>query len=66
MSRKQKKVFTTLNYIVLFLVLVFTITGCVSIYSFASYISIPIGTTSSSIGLKICTVTAGSKIKHEK
>ena len=61
MSRKQKKVFTNLNYIVLFLVLVFTITGCVSIHSFASYISIPIGTTSSSVGLKICTVTAGSK-----
>ena len=38
MSKKHKKVCTTLNYIEHFLILGSTITGCVSISSFASLV----------------------------
>ena len=61
MSKKHKKVCTTLNYIEHFLILGSTITGCVSISAFASLVGIPIGITSSAIGLKICVVTADIK-----
>ena len=64
MSRKHKKVCTTLNYIEHFLILASTITGCISISAFASLIGIPIGITSSAIGLKICAIAAGIK-KYE-
>ena len=50
MSKKHKKVCTTLNYIEHFLILGSTITGCVSIFAFASLVSVPIGITSSAIG----------------
>ena len=75
MSKKQKKVSTTLNYIENFLILASTITGCISISSFSSLIRIPIGITSSAIGLKICAITARieryksiikKKKKHDK
>ena len=36
-------------------------TGCISISAFASLLGIPIGITSSAIGLKICAITAGIK-----
>ena len=45
MSKKHKKVCTTLNYIKHFLILASTITGCISISAFASLSSIPIGIT---------------------
>ena len=60
-SKKHKKVCTTLNYNEHFLILASTITGCVSISAFASLVGIPIGITSSAIGLKICAITAGIK-----
>ena len=46
------------NYIEHLLILDSTITGCVSISPFASLVGIPIGITSSEIGLKICAITA--------
>ena len=46
------------------LILVSIVTGCVSISTFASLIRIPIGITSSAIGLKICIITAGIR-KHK-
>ena len=58
MSRKRKKVCATLNYIEHFLILASTITGCISISASASLLGIPIGITSSSIGLKICAIAA--------
>ena len=61
MSRKHKKICTTLNYIEHFLILASTITGCISISAFASLIHIPIGIASSAIGLKICAMAAGIK-----
>ena len=61
MSRKHRKVCTTLNDIEHFLVLVSAITRCVSIFYFSYLIGIPIGITSYAIGLKICAITAGIK-----
>ena len=60
-SKKHKKVCTTVNYIQHFLILGCTITGLVSISAFASLVGIPIGITSSAIGLKICAITAAIK-----
>ena len=57
-SKKNKKVCTTLNWIEHFLILVSTITGCVSISSFAALIDILIRITSSAIAWKICAIIA--------
>ena len=54
MSRKQKQVCATLNYIEHFLIFAFTITGCISISAFASLTGISKGITSSTIALLIC------------
>ena len=54
-SKKHKKVCTTLNYIEHYLILASTITGCVSISTSASLIC------NSAIGLKICPTTTGIK-----
>ena len=61
MSKKHKKVCIILNYIEDFLILISTVTGCVSISVFASLFGIPIGITSSAIELKICVKTAAIK-----
>ena len=42
-SKKHKKVSTTLNYIENFLISTSAITGCVSVSAFASLVGIPIG-----------------------
>ena len=60
-SRKHKVFCPTLNYIELFLILSFSITGCISISTFTSLLGISIGITNSAIGLKICAVIAGIK-----
>ena len=60
-SKKHKRFCATLNYIEYFLVLAYTITGFVFISAFASLVGIPIGFTSSEIGLKICAKAAGIK-----
>ena len=49
------------NYIEHFLVLVSTITGCISISAFANLLGISIGITSSAIELKICAIARGIK-----
>ena len=61
MSKKHKKVCRVLTYIENLLILTCTVTGCVSIFAFTSLDGIPIAITSSSIGLKICAITAGIK-----
>ena len=61
MSRKHKKVCTTLNYIEHFLILASIITRYVSISAFSFLAGIPIRITSSAMELKICTITAGIK-----
>ena len=60
-SKKNKKVCTTLSYSEHFLILAFTTTACILISSFTSLHDIPIGITSSVIGLKMCAITAGIK-----
>ena len=51
----------TLNCIEQFLNLVSAVTRCISISAFACLFGIPIETTSSAMGLKICTVNAAIK-----
>ena len=58
MSKKHKKVCTTLNYIKHFFILGSTITGCVSISALVLQVGIPIGITSSVVGLRSCVITA--------
>ena len=74
MSKKHKKVFRVLNNIDNLLIVISTITTCVSISAFASLIGIPTALTNSAIGLKIFATTAGikkyksiiKKKKHDK
>ena len=61
MSRKHKKVCTTLNYIEHRLILASTITGCISISAFGFLLGTPIEITNFAIGLKICAIAAGIK-----
>ena len=61
-NKKHKKVCKVLNYIDHLLIVTSTITGCVSISAFAFLFDIPIGITSSAIGLKIYVITAGKKV----
>ena len=51
-----------LNYIEYILILGSTIISSTLVSAFASLVGIPIGITSSAIGLNICTITAGSKV----
>ena len=60
-SRKRKKVCTTLNYNEHFLILASTITGCISISAFASLLAVPIGITCFATGLKIFAITTEIK-----
>ena len=61
MSKNHKIVSTISNYIGHFLILASAIIECVSISVFASLFVIPIGISSSAIGLKFCAITAGIK-----
>ena len=62
MSKKHKKVCTTLNYVDHLIILVFTITGFNSVSTFFFFLlGIPIAITSSALGQKICVITAGIK-----
>ena len=57
MSKKHKKVCRVLKNIEHLLILISTITKCGSI----SLVDISIGSASSTIGLKICIITIGTK-----
>ena len=61
MSKKHKKVCRVLNYTEHLLIVISTITGCVSISAFASLVGILIRISSSKIRLKICVISAGIK-----
>ena len=56
-----KKTCKYLNYVKHLLILVSTFTDHVSIFAFASLVAIPVGVTSSALGIKICTITARIK-----
>ena len=61
MSRKHRKVCTTLNYIEHVLILASAIAGCISISAFTSLLGISIEITSSAIELKIFAIAVGIK-----
>ena len=61
MSEKYKKTCKYLNYVETLLILVSTVTDCVSISVFSSLVCVPLGITSSAVGLKICVITGGIK-----
>ena len=61
MREKYKKTCKYLNYVENQLILVSTVTGCVSISAFASLVSVPISIRSSVIGINSSAITAGSK-----
>ena len=61
MNGKYKKTCKYLNYGKHLLILSSMITGCALISTFASLVSVPVGNTSSAIGIKICAITAGIK-----
>ena len=65
MSKKHKKICRVLNYTEHLLILVSTVTGCVSISGFDSLVGTSVGITSSAVGLKNCGITAGFK-KYNK
>ena len=50
-----------LNHVEHLFILVSAVTGCVSIFAFASLVAISVGITSSALGIKICAITAGIK-----
>ena len=52
MSEKYKKTCKYLNYVEHLLILVSTVTGCVSISAFASLVCVHVGITSSTIAIK--------------
>ena len=59
MSKIDKRVCITLNYIEYFLILASKITECISISAFASLLGVSIVITNPAIELKICAITAG-------
>ena len=58
MSKKYKKTCKYLNYVEHFLILASAVTGCVSLFAFVSLVAIPVGITSSAVGIKNCVTTA--------
>ena len=61
MSKKHKNVYRVFSYIKSLLLLICTVSGCLLNSAFDSLVSIPIGITSSSIGLEVCAITARNK-----
>ena len=61
MSEKYKKTCKYLNYVEHLLILVSTVTGCITISASASLFTIPVGITSSAVGIQICGITVGIK-----
>ena len=64
MSEKYKKTCNCLNYVEHLLILVLTITSCVSVSTFVSLVCVPVGITTSVVGIKICVINA--RIKNYK
>ena len=50
-----------LNYVESLLILVSTVTGCVSISGFASLVPVTVVIMSSAVGIENCVITAGIK-----
>ena len=61
MIKKQKNVCRVLNYVEHLIVSNSAVTGCVYISAFASLDGILLSVTRSTVGLKLCVITAGIK-----
>ena len=61
MSEKYKKTCKYLNHVEHLIILVQTVTSCISISVFASLVASPVGIASSAEGIKTCAITAGIK-----
>ena len=75
MSEKYKKTCKYLNYVEHLLILVSTVTNCISISAVALLVCIPVDIANCAVGIKICAITAGiekyksvikKKKKHDK
>ena len=64
MSEVYKKKYKHWNNVELLIISVSAVTGCVPISEFTSLVCVPIGITSSAVGIKICEITA--EIKKDK
>ena len=60
-SEKYNTTCKYLNHVENLLILVLTVTGYVSISAFASLVCVPVGITSSALGINICAITVGIK-----
>ena len=54
MSKKYKKTCKYLNHVEHLLILASPITSCVSVSVFALLVCVPVGITSSAVGIKLC------------
>ena len=60
-SKKFRKARRVMSHIEHLLVLVSTVTGCVSVSAFASLVGIPVGIANSAVGLTNCVIASGIK-----
>ena len=70
--KKHKKVCKVINYFQNFIIIISGVNGCVSISAFASLVGIPIGITSSAVGIKFVqsvqelkSISQSSRIKKK-
>ena len=61
MSEKYDNTGQYSSYLEHLLILVSTVTGCISITVIAALVAIPVGIRSSLVLIKLCTITAGIK-----
>ena len=59
--KKYKETCKYLNYVEHLLILVWTVTCCVSVSAFSSLVCVPVGITRSAVEIKICEITTGVK-----
>ena len=62
MNEKYKKTWKNLNHVEHLLILISTVTGCVSISAFASLVFVPVCIINAAVGIQICGITAGIKM----
>ena len=66
MNKEHKNMCKAVNYFEHFLVFVSVVSGCVSISAFASIVGVPVGITSSAVGMEIYKSIINKKKKKKK
>ena len=61
MIEKYKKICKYLSCIEYLFIFASAVTGCVSISAFVLLVWVPVGITSSAVGIEICAIAAGIK-----